>query len=225
MPPMVHLKSILSFPQKFTKQSQDFSKAPTGSQSITYQVNHHILVESASPFCCYIAHIHHCLWVIRIDMENRCIHHPGNVGWVRRGTGHTRVCSESNLETEQFGAIMENSRRQIQKGVENSYAWQSESAHHSISQNASHRVGEGRVPSTLQKENRQILSELLAELGVNLQASNYLPIPALTTRPHCLHVRLDQGAVMIDDKRFFTSLPHLLDNRAPTRGKYYRTRT
>lgn len=64
-----------------------------------YQVNHHIFVESVSPFYSNLAHIHHSLWVISVDMEDGCVDHTSHIRWVGRGPCHSGICGESNLAT------------------------------------------------------------------------------------------------------------------------------
>lgn len=69
--------------------SQDLEK--------THQINYDILVEGGSPFGSNIAHIHHSLWVVCVDVEYGSVDHAGHVTWVGRGAGHARVGGEANL--------------------------------------------------------------------------------------------------------------------------------
>ena len=64
---------------------------------ITHQVYDNIFVEGVPPLSRYIAHVHHSLRIICIDVENRSIYDPRYIRGVRRGTCHPGVCSEANL--------------------------------------------------------------------------------------------------------------------------------
>lgn len=63
----------------------------------TYQVDHHVFVERGSPLCSYVAHVHDCLGVVCVNVEDGCIHHSRHISGVRRGARHTWIGGEANL--------------------------------------------------------------------------------------------------------------------------------
>lgn len=62
------------------------------------QVNDDVLVEGVPPFCSHPTHIHDSLGVVDIHVEDGCVDDSSHISGVRRGAGHSRVCSEANLQ-------------------------------------------------------------------------------------------------------------------------------
>lgn len=65
--------------------------------SVAYQVHHHVFMERCPPLSSNIAHIHHGVRVVGIDVEDGGINHPGHVSRVGRRASHTWVSGEANL--------------------------------------------------------------------------------------------------------------------------------
>ncbi len=66
----------------------------------THQINDHILAPHSSPLGSHLAHMHHRLRIIRIDMEDWSIHHTGNISAVGRWSRATRISCEANLQNQ-----------------------------------------------------------------------------------------------------------------------------
>ena len=65
------------------------------------QVNDYVLVEGLPPLCGHLAHVHHCLWVISIHMEDWGRHDlKGGGGFsVHFGGTHTKDLSPETTFT------------------------------------------------------------------------------------------------------------------------------
>lgn len=57
-------------------------------------------MERRPPLCSDVAHVHHGLGVVGIDMEDGGVNHPGHVSGIWRRASHTWVSGEANLITQ-----------------------------------------------------------------------------------------------------------------------------
>lgn len=66
-------------------------------ESVAYQVHHYIFMKRRPPLGSNVAHVHHGLWVVGVDVKDGGIDHPGYVSGIGRRASHTWVSGEANL--------------------------------------------------------------------------------------------------------------------------------
>lgn len=47
--------------------------------AVADDVDDHVLVEGRTPFRSDVAHVHHCLWIVAVDVEDRRVHDAGHI--------------------------------------------------------------------------------------------------------------------------------------------------
>ena len=84
--------------------------------SVPDKVDDDVGVEGLSEFCGYSGDVRHCVWVVRVHMEDGRIDHSANVGAVRGRAGVTRISSEPDLVvTDQMNGTTDGIKWQMTK--------------------------------------------------------------------------------------------------------------
>lgn len=65
--------------------------------AVSDQINNTILVESSTPLSSHLAHMHHGLWIVSVDVENRSIDDTSHIRTVGRGPRETGIGGETDL--------------------------------------------------------------------------------------------------------------------------------
>lgn len=65
--------------------------------SVSHQIDDTVLVEGGTPLGSHLAHVHHGLWIISINVEDGSVDHTGDVRAVGRGPGEAGIGGEANL--------------------------------------------------------------------------------------------------------------------------------
>ena len=65
--------------------------------AVAHEVNNNVFVERLPELESQLSNSHHGLGVIAIHVEDRCLHHAGNVSGIDRGSTVFRAGGESNL--------------------------------------------------------------------------------------------------------------------------------
>src|SRR5699024_6267198 len=61
------------------------------------QIDDDVTVKALTIFICHLSHVHHCLRIVSIDVEDRCLDGSSNIGGVGGGTRLCRWGGETNL--------------------------------------------------------------------------------------------------------------------------------
>src|SRR5699024_8430008 len=65
--------------------------------AVSDQIDDDVAVETLTILVCHLGHMDHSLRIVSIDVEDRCLDGPGNIGGVGGGTRLCRRSSETNL--------------------------------------------------------------------------------------------------------------------------------